>query len=135
MRLGTIAGGTALLAAGLAAAQPAPTDAPAPAPPAAAVPAPAPPSASTPGVAPPQQGSPAPPDAEAAHDGVGDRRAVPGVVAPPRREAPRAHVSIVSPSESTVHKRRRGVRPQDGDGLEDGAAQDAPSGPTVERLE
>lgn len=53
----------------------------------------------------------------------------------PVREAPRARVSIVSPQQSTVHKRGRGIRTQDGDGFTDGAAQDAPAGPTVERLE
>lgn len=53
----------------------------------------------------------------------------------PEREAPRARVSIVSPEQSTVHKRSRGIRAQDGDGVVDGAAQDAPTGPNVERLE
>jgi hypothetical protein len=53
----------------------------------------------------------------------------------PEREPPRARVSIVSPEESTVHKRSRGIRTQDGDGVVDGAAQDAPTGPNVERLE
>jgi hypothetical protein len=52
----------------------------------------------------------------------------------PPREAPRAYVSIVSPQQSRVHKRSRGIRTQDGDGLVDGAAQDRTSGPTVQRL-
>ncbi|MCW5891352.1 MAG: hypothetical protein KIT14_12480 [bacterium] len=54
---------------------------------------------------------------------------------PPAREAPRVRVSIVSPEESTVHKGRRGIRTQDGDGIASGAANDTPSGPNVERLE
>src|SRR5262245_8333978 len=54
---------------------------------------------------------------------------------PPVREAPRAHVSIVSPGKSKVLKRQSGTRTQDGGGLDDGAAEDVPEGPTVERLE
>ena len=52
----------------------------------------------------------------------------------PPREAPRAHVSIGTPQQSRVHKRSRGIRAQDGDGVVDGAAQDETSGPNVERL-
>jgi len=44
-------------------------------------------------------------------------------------------VSIVSPGTSKVLKRQSGTRTQDGGGVDDGAAQDVPEGPTVERLE
>jgi hypothetical protein len=56
-------------------------------------------------------------------------------VVPPRK-SPRAYVSIVSPQRSTVHKRQRGVRAQDGGGFGDAAGQqDESEGPAVERLE
>ena len=54
---------------------------------------------------------------------------------PPVREPPRARVSIVSPGTSKVLKQQSGTRTQDGGGVDDGAAQDVPESPTVERLE
>jgi len=120
-----------LAAAGVAAAQE--PSAPAPAAPqgGAAPPtaqgAPAPPTAPQGGTPPPAVlGAPASPPAQQAP--------APAQV-PPVREPPRAHVSIVSPSKSPVLKRQRGTRTQDGAGLDDGAAEDVPEGPTVERLE
>lgn len=129
-----LAGGVAVLfASGLAAAQPASVPAPTPGVPAEA--AGSPPAQAPPNAAPAESDAPPPPSADGAAPVLGNERPVPGAALPPPREAPRAHVSIVTPQESTVHKRRRGIRAQDGDGVVDGAAQDAPAGPTVERLE
>jgi hypothetical protein len=75
------------------------------------------------------------PAAPASNPNILGRPRVPALPEPPEREAPRVRVSIVSPEQSTVHKRSRGTRTQDGDGMVDGAAQDAPTGPNVERLE
>ncbi len=79
---------------------------------------------------------PAPPagDAAPAPNVLGRSRA-PAVPTPPERDAPRAHVSIVTPQQSRVHKRSRGIRTQDGDGIDSGAAMDETTGPSVERLE
>ncbi|HEV7730745.1 MAG TPA: hypothetical protein VGR62_01220 [Candidatus Binatia bacterium] len=79
---------------------------------------------------------PAPPASEPAPaPNVLGRSRAPAVPTPPEREAPRAHVSIVSPQQSRVHKRSRGTRTQDGDGVDSGAALDETTGPSVERLE
>jgi len=92
----------------------------------AAPPAPAPQAA-----APAALAAPAPP----ASQNVLGRSRAPAVPTPPVREAPRAHVSIVSPQQSRVHKGARGTRTQDGDGIDSGAAGDQTTGPSVERLE
>jgi hypothetical protein len=88
--------------------------------------------------APPPQQQPAPaapvPEAEQQDPNVLGRSRATGMPELPPREAPRAHVSIVTPQQSRVHKRSRGIRTQDGDGISDGAAQDETSGPNVERL-
>jgi hypothetical protein len=84
--------------------------------------------------APQQQPEPAAPDAEQQAPNVLGRSREGAQPTVPPREAPRAHVSIVTPQQSRVHKRSRGIRTQDGDGMVDGAAQDETSGPTVERL-
>ncbi len=99
-----------------------------------AAPVPAPPQ-QQPAAPPQQQPEPAAPGAEQqpAPNVLGRSRAGAVPTLPPR-EAPRAHVSIVTPQQSRVHKRSRGIRTQDGDGVVDGAAQDRTTGPNVERL-
>lgn len=93
-----------------------------------------PPAPQAPAAAAPDSGAPPASDQDAAPGVLGRSRA-PAVPTLPEREAPRAHVSIVSPQESRVKKRSRGTRTQDGDGIDSGAALDETSGPVVERLE
>jgi hypothetical protein len=63
------------------------------------------------------------------------RRRMPSSPTPPQREDPGATVSIVTPQQSRVHKRSRGTRTQDGDGVGSGSALDGTTGPNVQQLE
>src|SRR5262245_56857516 len=58
----------------------------------------------------------------------------PDVFDPAPVPPPRARVSIVRPQQSPVYK-HHGMLTQDDAGAADGAAQDAPVGPTIERLD